>query len=391
MAQDPRHFVIIGGGQSGGWAAKTLRDRGFSGQLTLVGEEMHPPYERPPLSKALLAGADPASTYLWPEQALRDRDIALILGVPATSIDKKRKAVTLAGVRTLQYDKLLIATGAQVRRLDIAGTDLEGVHYLRNLEDSAAIRRSFGRGGRVLVVGGGWIGLELAAAAVAKGLAVTLIEAGAQVCGRSLPRQSATVFSDMHVRRGVDLRLGTALTALEGNDTVQRARLTDGSHLDVATVVIGIGIEPNVALAEAAQLEVENGIVVDENLRTGDPSIFACGDVASLGTLAGKRVRLETWQNAQNQGIAVAKSMLDETLPPPELAWFWSDQYDLNFQMLGTPAATDAMIVKGDPETGKFIQYFVRDDRLTAVAAFNSPRELREAKRLMRGNAAFLP
>jgi 3-phenylpropionate/trans-cinnamate dioxygenase ferredoxin reductase subunit len=382
VAQDPRHFVIIGGGQSGGWAAKTLRDRGFSGQLTLVGEDMHPPYERPPLSKALLAGADPASTYLWPEQALRDRDIALILGAPATSIDKERKAVTLAGGRTLQYDRLLIATGAQVRRLDIAGTDLEGVHYLRNLEDSAAIRRS---------VGGGWIGLELAAAAVAKGLAVTLIEAGAQVCGRSLPRQSATVFSDMHVRRGVDLRLGTALTALEGNDTVQRALLTDGSHLDVATVVIGIGIEPNVALAEAAQLEVENGIVVDENLRTGDPSIFACGDVASLGTLAGKRVRLETWQNAQNQGIAVAKSMLDETLPPPEPAWFWSDQYDLNFQMLGTPAATDAMIVKGDPETGKFIQYFVRDDRLTAVAAFNSPRELREAKRLMRGNAAFLP
>lgn len=391
MTQDTRHFVIIGGGQSGGWAAKTLRDQGFSGKVTLVGEELHPPYERPPLSKALLAGADPASTYLWSEQALLDRDIDLILGVSAVSIDRNRRIVSLADGRMLEFDRLLIATGARVRRLDIDGGNLDGVHYLRNIEDSSAIQQSFARGGRVLVVGGGWIGLELAAAAIAKGLAVTLIEAGEQLCGRSLPRQSATFFSDMHIRHGVDLRFGNALAALEGAGTVERALLTDGSCLDVDTVVIGIGIEPNVSLAVAADLKVENGVVVDDNLLTSDPAIFACGDVASLRDPAGANVRLETWQNAQNQGIAAGKSMLGQTpLAPAEAAWFWSDQYDLNFQMLGTPAGTDMMVVKGDPETGKFVQYFVREDRLSAVAAFNSPRELREAKRLMRANAPFI-
>ncbi|MCK1513181.1 FAD-dependent oxidoreductase [Bradyrhizobium sp. 190] len=386
-----RQFVIVGGGQAGGWAARTLRERGFSGRIVLVGQEAHPPYERPPLSKELLVSGKPSSSsYLWSSEKLKDLEIDFHCASSAAAIDRSRHELRLQDGRRIPYDRLLLATGARPRRLALPGTDLPGIHYLRTIEDCLTIRQALASAERLLVVGGGWIGLEVAAAAVTLGVPVTLVEATDQLCGRSLPKQSATYFLDLHTARGVDVRLGAKLVSLKGPEVVERAVFADGSSLRVSNVVVGIGVEPNVELAVECGLSVDNGIVVDETTRTSDPDIFAAGDVASQPVdVVGPRHRLESWQNAQNQGIAAAKAMLDEESRHRELPWFWSDQFDLNFQLLGIPDRSDRIFVKGDPCTGRFVQFFVANQRINAVAAFNSPRELREAKRLMLGKLPF--
>lgn len=385
-----QRFVIVGSGQAGGWAAKTLREQGFTGSVAIVGQEPHPPYERPPLSKQLLVSAKPVATsYLWQPEKLNElgieRDCALVV-----AIERSKRELVLGDGRRLGYDKLLLATGARPRRLIRPGTNLSGIHYLRTVEDCLKIRGDLAKAEKLLVVGGGWIGLEVAAAAIALGVSVTLVEAMDQLCGRSLPKQTASYFLDLHRTRGVDVRLNTKLVSFEGVDTVERATFEDGSSLPVSLVIIGVGAEPNVEIAAESGLVVDNGIVVDEMTRTSDPNIFAAGDVTShpVGR-TGERLRLESWQNAQNQGIAAAKAMLGQEAPYRELPWFWSDQFDLNFQMLGIPSSSDKIFVKGDPEGGRFIQFFVADQRINAVAAFNSAKDLREAKKIMLGNLPF--
>ena len=386
-------IVVIGAGQAGGWAARTLRDEGFEGGIVVIGEEPYPPYERPPLSKEVLLGKEPAeSSYLWPEGSFDELGIELRTGVEATAIERAGKTVALSGGGTVAYDKLLIATGGRVRKLPIEGEELEGVHYLRGIDDSAAIGADLGEGAQLVVIGGGWIGLEVAAAARMLGADVVVVEALEQLCGRALTPDLAAYLLDVHRGRGVDIRLGTTVEALTGESRVSGARLSGGETVPATAAVIGIGIVPNVELAKAAGLEVDNGIKVDALCRTSDPDIFAAGDVTNHPNgLLGRNIRLESWENAQNQGIAAAKAMLGGETPYCEIPWFWSDQYDVNIQLVGLPADFEETVTRGDRADGSFVEFYMKGGRIDGAAAINNPRDIRFAKRLMQAEKVVDP
>ena len=382
---DDRTFVIIGGGQSGGWTAKTLRGEGFEGRVLLIADEPYIPYERPPLSKEVLLGDQPPeSTYLWPADSYDESNIELRLGVQATRISPADHTIEIDGGETVPYDRLMIATGARVRRLPVSGAELAGVHYLRGIRDTEAIRADLNADSRVVVVGGGWIGLEVAAAASKLGGHVTVVEALGQLCGRALTPDLADWVLAMHRRHGVDVRLEAAVDLFSGDGRVSQATLSDGTSIDADLVVIGIGVVPNVELAEKAGLDVDNGIVVDEMGRTSDPDIFAAGDVTNHPNgLLGRRVRLESWENAQNQAIAAAKAMLDAGSAYSEIPWFWSDQYDANIQLIGLPEGWTETVTRGDRDAGQFVVFYLKDGRIDGAAAINNPRDIRFARRLM--------
>ena len=386
-------IVVIGAGQAGGWAAKTLRDEGFEGAITVIGEESYPPYERPPLSKEVLVGKEPAeSSYLWPEGSFDDWGIGLRTGIEATAIDRGAKTVALSDGGTIPYDKLLIATGGRVRKLPIEGAELDGVHYLRGIDDSAAIRADLGEGARLVVIGGGWIGLEVAAAARMLGAEVAVVEALDMLCARALTPDMAAYLLEVHRGRGVDVRLATTIEALTGEGRVSGARLSGGETLPATAAVIGIGIVPNVELAEAAGLGVDNGIRVDAFCRTSDPDIFAAGDVTNHpNDLLGRNIRLESWENAQNQGIAAAKAMLGSETPYCEIPWFWSDQYDVNIQLVGLPTGFDETVTRGDRAEDRFVEFYMKSGRIDGAAAINNPRDIRFAKRLMQAQKTVDP
>ena len=392
-ATDGRVFAIVGAGQAGGWAAKTLRDQGFAGRVVVIGDEVHPPHERPPLSKAVMTGAKPPeSTHLWSREALAGWRVELLPRTCVTRIDRAAKRLDLAGGGPLAYDRLLIATGSRVRRLAIPGSDLPGIHYLRTIDDAIAIRGELRPGTRLLVVGGGWIGLEVAASARTLGAEVTVIEYAGQLCSRALPGDLAAYLQQLHAGHGVDIRLNARLASFAGGARVERAVMADGETIAASAVVIGIGIVPNAELAMETGLAVDNGIVVDTFGRTSDPEIFAAGDVTNHpNPLLGRRLRLESWEHAQNHGIAAAKAMLDRGDPYQEIPWFWSDQYDVNFQLLGLPERFDEAVTRGDPAKAPFVRFFLAGGMIEAVAAANSPRELRIAKRLMQMKRAATP
>jgi 3-phenylpropionate/trans-cinnamate dioxygenase ferredoxin reductase component len=379
------NFVIVGAGQAGGWAATTLRTQGFPGTITVVGEEPHPPYERPPLSKDVLLGSKPPeSTYLWPGDKVSELKIDLYTGVRVSHLHRDTQELELATGKRLRYEQLLLATGSRVRRLNFPGCDLAGVHYLRTIEDALAIQRDLAPEARLLVLGGGWIGLETTASARKRGAHVTIIEAADQLCSRALPKSLADYLLERHRAQGVNVHLGTTVMALQGAEWVVSARLSTGQELPVSVVVIGVGVEPNVELAQQAGLEVNNGIVVDQSGQTSDRRIFAAGDVTNQpNDFLGRRVRLESWANAQNQGIAVAKAMLGQPVAYHDIPWFWSDQYNLNIQLLGIPHKSDESVTRGDPAADKFLQFFLYGGRIEAAAAVNNPRDLRMAKRLL--------
>ena len=378
-------FIIVGAGQAGGWGATTLRGQGFDGTITLLGEEPHPPYERPPLSKDVLLGSKPPeSTYLWPGDKISELKIDLRTGVRVSRLLPDRQQVELANGEALHYDRLLLTTGSRVRRLSFPGSELAGVHYLRTMADALAIQSDLTPESRLLVVGGGWIGLETAASARKRGVRVTIVEATDQLCSRVLPKSLADYLLERHRDQGVEVRLGATVRALNGGKRVESAQLSTGEEIPVSAVVIGIGVEPNAELAREAGLEVNNGIVVDQTGGTSDPRIFAAGDVTNQpNDFLGRRIRLETWANAQNQGIAAAKGMLGQAVAYHDIPWFWSDQYNLNIQLLGVPHKTDQAVTRGDPKSDKFLQFFLYGGRIEAVAAVNNPRELRNAKRLL--------
>lgn len=386
-------MVVIGAGQAGGWAARTLRDEGFEGSVVVIGDEPYPPYERPPLSKDVLLGKEPAeSSYLWPEGTFDELGIELRTGVEATAIDREAGTVALSDGGSIAYGKLLIATGGRVRKLPIAGAELDGVHYLRGIDDSAAIRADLGEGARLVVIGGGWIGLEVAAAARMLGAEVTVVEALDMLCARALTPDMAAFLLEVHRGRGVDVRLGATIEALTGEGRVNGARLSGGEVLPATAVVIGIGIVPNVELAEAAGLAVDNGIAVDALCRTSDPDIFAAGDVTNHpNDLLGRSIRLESWENAQNQGIAAAKAMLGGETPYREIPWFWSDQYDVNIQLVGLPADFEETVTRGERADGSFVEFYMKGGRIDGAASINNPRDIRFAKRLMQAEKIVDP
>ncbi len=378
-------IIIVGAGQAGGRGAQAMRQAGFQGRVVLLGAEADPPYERPPLSKELLIGDKGLEkARLHGDDYYREHDIELRLGAPASAIDPPGHTVTIEGGEALSYDKLLLTTGARVRELPIPGADLAGVHYLRDIADSRAIRAALAGGADVAIIGGGFIGLEVASSARARGCKVTVLEAADRLMARAVAPEIGTWFAELHRARGVDLRLGVGVEAIEGDGGAERVRLAGGEEIPAGLVVIGIGIVPNVELAEAAGLAVGNGIVVDEFGQTSEPDVYAAGDVASQpNAFLGRRVRLESYQNAQDQAVAVARNMVGEAKPFEDSLWVWSDQYDVNLQMAGQPEDWDELVWRGAPESGAFMVFYLKDHRVAAVNAINQGRDMRAAQRLM--------
>ena len=366
-------IVIIGGGLGGAKAAEALRGAGYRGALTLVGAEPQLPYERPPLSKGYLQGSAPFDdAVVHPQQWYADNDVDLRLGVRTTAIDRAAHAVSLDDGTSLGYDKLLLATGAINRSLRLPGADADGVLQLRTREESDAIRAQFGSGKHLAVVGGGWIGLEVAAAARQADTAVTLVEVAELPLLAVLGREIAQVFADLHREHGVDLRLGTQLAEITVSDGhATGLRLADGTIISADAVVVGVGVTPDVALAEAAGLAVDNGVLVDAALRTSDPDIYAVGDIANHDhPLLGQRIRVEHWATALNQPATAAAAMLGQDVQYDELPYFFSDQYDLGMEYIGRATADSRVVVRGDLVGREFVAFWL-DAQNRIEAAMN--------------------
>jgi|DewCreStandDraft_1066081.scaffolds.fasta_scaffold00103_27 3-phenylpropionate/trans-cinnamate dioxygenase ferredoxin reductase subunit len=388
MAQR-RTVVIVGANLAGGRAAEALRQEGFDGRIFLVGAEPDPPYERPPLSKEYLRGEAPREKlFIRPDSFWREQEVELVLGVRAAAIDLQSRRVTLETGQTLQYDMLLLATGGRVRRLEVPGAHLEGVHYLRTIADSERIGAELRPGRRLVVIGAGFIGAEVAASARQKGVEVTMLEVLPVPLQRALGPEVGAIYAEIHRQHGVDLRLQEGIERLEGQGRVQRVVTSSGQTIECDAVVIGVGILPETSLAEAAGIAVENGVLVNEYCETTAPGVYAAGDVANFyNPVLQERLRVEHWANAQNQGIAAAKNMLRRE-PYAEVPWFWSDQYDLNLQYVGHAATWDQVVFRGDVEGRSFTAFYLRDGRLRAALAVNRPREVRFARELIRAGVA---
>ena len=388
MALD--RIVIAGAGQAGLSLAEALRAGGFEGAIALIGEEDAPPYQRPPLSKKYLLGETSAERlWLKPQDFYHDSRIDLALGVRAVSIDRAGRLLRLSDGRALPYDRLALTTGARPRRLPEAiGGALAGVYPVRGLADVDAMEPEFVEGRHALVIGGGYIGLEAAAVAALKGLRVTLLEAAPRILGRVAAEATADYFRDLHRAHGVDLREGASLARLEGEGgRVSRAALADGETLEIDFVLAGVGIDPDVTLAEAAGLALENGVACDETCATSDPAIFAAGDCASF-PWRGRRIRLESVQNAIDMGKAAARAMLGDPAPYDPIPWFWSDQYDVKLQIAGLNAGYARTVVRpGAREGTRSVWYLDAQDRLLAVDAMNDPRAFMTGKRWLETGA----
>jgi 3-phenylpropionate/trans-cinnamate dioxygenase ferredoxin reductase component len=370
MTTDRTH-VIVGASLAGAKAAETLRAEGFDGPVVLIGEESDRPYERPPLSKDYLLGkAERESLYVHPREWYAEHDVDLRLGVAVTAIDRAAHEVSLADGSKAGYARLLLATGSSPRRLSLPGADLDGVLYLRSAGDSDRIKTAFQGAARVAVIGAGWIGLETAAAARAAGAEVTVLEMADLPLLRVLGRQVAQVFADLHRDNGVDLRCGVQISEITGRGgKAAGLRLADGSHVEADVVIVGVGITPNVQLASAAGLEVDNGIWVDAQLRSSDPDIFAAGDVANaLHPLLGKHVRVEHWANALNQPQTAAKAMLGQDVAYDLVPYFFTDQYDLGMEYAGyvEPDGYDKVVFRGDAGRREFIAFWLGRGRVLA-------------------------
>ncbi len=365
-------IVIIGAGQAAAQAVATLRAEGFAGSLALVGDEPYLPYQRPPLSKAYLAGTfERERLFLKPSAFYAEAGCELFVGVAAAAIDRTARSVSLADGRALPYDKLLLATGSRVRRVPIGGSDLQGIFYLRGIADVDALRGAFAQGARLAVVGGGYIGLEVAAVAVKHGLDVTVFESLGRVMARAVSHDMSTFYERVHREAGVRFELDTSVEAFEGSGRLAGVRAGGKSHpADLA--LVGIGIVPNVELAKAAGLACDDGIVVDDCARTNDPAIFAAGDCTRHVGRDGALIRLESVQNAIDQARHAAFAMLGRPVPYREVPWFWSDQYDLKLQIAGLARAGDELVRRGDPAARKFAVFHLRDGRIAAVEAVNS-------------------
>lgn len=379
-------IAIVGAGQAGGWAAQTLRNEGFKGKVLLVGNEAHRPYERPPLSKAVLSGEAPAdSTYLVKAEAFDGLCIDWRPNVSATFIDKSTKLLHLSQGESVRYDKLILCNGGRARRLNIPGADLPGVFTLRSIEDAKALGAALSAGKHLLVVGGGWIGLEVAATARKKGMDVTVVEAMGRLCERTVPPEISNYLHQLHTDHGVDIELGTGIEqlapALQGGLT---ATFTDGRQLVCDAVLIGVGLIANDELAREAGLDCDGGVRVDSQCRSSDADILAAGDVATWHCeWAGRRMRLESWQNAQEQGIAAARSALGITVNHQPVPWFWSDQYDINLQIFGMPSPAHRVVVRGDQGSKSFVMFFLDGDKVVAALGPNAAKDLRFARRLI--------
>lgn len=378
-------IVIVGAGQAGCWAAQTLRKHGYGGRIVLIGDEPHPPYERPPLSKQVLRGeAEPSSAWLTTPEKLAGLKVEVLSGRTATALDRARREVALTDGARIGYDRLLLTTGARPRRLNLPGESEAPVFYLRDIAHALALRAQLTAGKRLIVIGGGLIGLEVAAAAVARGCAVTVIEAADRLMARMAGPEISAYFARLHRAAGVEILTDTMPERFERSTRGCRVICRNGSSCDGDLAVIGVGVVPNAELAAAAGLTAENGLWVDEFCRTDDPRIWAAGDVANhIHPLLGRRIRQETWQNAQNQAIAAARNMVADPQPYAEAPWGWSDQLGVNLQLLGAPRSFDQVVTRGDPANGSFTLFYLENDKIAGVNAVNAPKDIAVARRLM--------
>ncbi len=383
-------IVIIGAGQAGAQTIISLRQGGFEGAIDLVGEEKELPYQRPPLSKKFLSGEMAAERlYFRPADFYEKENVTLHLGRRAEQLNRADKTVSLDDGTILSYDKLMLSVGSRPRPLPLDGADKENVFAVRSIADIEAMKPYFTSGKKLVIIGGGYIGLETAAVAQKMGLETCVVEAMDRVLARVTDPQISSFYQDLHRAEGVDMRIGTGVEGFEFDDLVTAVKLSDGSTIEADLVVVGIGILPNVEMAEAAGLEIDNGILVNENAQTSDPDIYAGGDCTQHpNPLLNRKLRLESVQNAIEQGKAAAAHMLGVPKPYVDIPWFWSDQYDVKLQTVGLSGTHDKTVLRGNPAERSFALFYFEGDKLIAMDAINRPAEFMVAKKLVHASFA---
>jgi 3-phenylpropionate/trans-cinnamate dioxygenase ferredoxin reductase subunit len=377
-------MVIVGAGHAAGQAAASLRQEGHEGEIVIIGDEPHIPYQRPPLSKQYLSGEQGLErVYLRPEKFYADKDITVQTGVRVESIDTGAHSVTTDKGESVAYDKLLLATGSRPRMLNIPGSDLAGIHYLRTIADVDAIREAFAPGKKLVIVGGGYIGLEVASVGITAGLEVHVLEMEERILQRVTTAQMSQYYHQLHSGRGVHIHTSTLVSGFSGDGTVSAVQCGD-QEFAADVVVVGIGIIPNIELAEAAGIDCDNGIVVDEGCRTSVADVFAAGDATNHpNPLLNRRLRLESVPNAMEQARVAAANMCGGDKTYASIPWFWSDQYELKLQMVGFSADGNTQVVRGDMDANKFAVFYLNNGAVVAADAVNSPKEFMVCKQLI--------
>lgn len=391
--ETPKSVVIIGGGQAGLQTASSLRRLGYSGAITLICDELELPYQRPPLSKAfLLENLSGVDLHFCPLEFFERERIDLIRGDRATALNRRARTMQLQSGFSIPYDHVIFATGSRSRTLNIPGADLSGVFNLRTLEDARRLRARLPEARRVVVIGGGFIGLEFAAVATKLGLDVTLLEAGSRLLARSVTQPTAQLFEETHRSWGVKLEFGSVAVALHGkNGTISAIETSDSRLLPADIVLIGIGIQPNAEIAAAAGLAVDDGICVDNYLLTEDANISAIGDCARFMSIGGNAFRLESVQNALDQARAVASRLSGKPHPYSAVPWFWSDQRDLKLQIAGLTQDYDEIVVRGDAQAHQYAAFCFNQKKLNAVEAVNRPSDFMAVRRILEQGITVSP
>lgn len=378
--------LIIGAGHAAGQLAASLRQKGYPGRIVMLGEEPFPPYQRPPLSKKFLSGELPAERlFLKPAAFYDDHDIDVRLKTRVVAIDRHARTVLTGDGASLDYTTLVLATGGRVNRLACPGAELPGIHYLRNIEDVERINDDRIDGARVVIVGAGYIGLEVAAVMREAGCDVVVLETAERVLSRVVSPPVSAFFERLHRERGVEIKLSTGLQAFDGVDRVRAAITSTGERIDADIVIVGVGISPNVELAHDAGLDIDDGIVVDEHCRTADPDIYAIGDCTRHpNAIYRRRLRLESVQNALEQAKTAAANISGDVARYDEVPWFWSDQYHVKLQIAGLSQGFDDYVMRGDPASDSFSCAYLCDGRLIAIDCVNTPKDFMLSKALIR-------
>ena len=379
------NLVVIGAGQSAIQCITSLKKEGYEGSITLVGEEEHLPYQRPPLSKGFLDDSiNKERLYFKKLDFFTENKIQLKLGISATSVDIENNLVNLSDEDKLHFDKLVFATGSRVRLLDFPGNDLDNIHYLRGLDDAENIKKGLEKSKHLVVIGAGYIGLEVAAIASEKGVKVSIVEMADRVMSRTVDPQISDYYLDLHQNNGVKFKFNTSLEEIKGQGQVESVVCSDGTSINTDMVIIGAGVIPNTEIAQNSGVSCENGILVDEFGRTNFKNVFACGDCTSHpNKLLNMQLRLESVHNAMEQSKAVAMSVLDKPAEYSQIPWFWSDQYDHKLQIVGISGSHDTVTMRGSTDASKFMLFYTRGEELVAVDAVNNPKDFLICRKLV--------